>query len=335
MRTGCSPCACACCATGRRRSTPPRRRSSRCSERRTASPVVRRSAPGCTGWRSIPVTTMPGASAAAAPNRFPRATTPSTQGPAAPSTRSSCAPTSRPPWPPSPRSSVPPSSWPTSKASGCRPWPKRSGCPWARSSHGCSGGAGSSPKHSGTSEAPPTLKVTRAMHRFDPELVAALAEGTLEAAEAGALEAQIAADPAALADLAKQRAALAAIRTAGSPRLEDLERTTLRAAIAEQLGLAAADAPAAAPTRRVAWGAIAVAASALVAIVAFAPVVGLLSTGGSDDAGDLTFGDDATLVADEADAPLGASLPPGDDMETEAITTTAPATGATGNNEFP
>ena len=172
------------------------------------------------------------------------------------------------------------------------------------------------------------------MHRFDPELVAALAEGTLEAAEAGALEAQIAADPAALADLAKQRAALAAIRTAGSPRLEDLERTTLRAAIAEQLGLAAADSPAAAPTRRVAWGAIAVAASALVAIVAFAPVVGLLSTGGSDDAGDLTFGDDATLVADEADAPLGASLPPGDDMETEAITTTAPATVATGNNEF-
>ena len=33
------------------------------------------------------------------------------------------------------------------------------------------------------------------MHRFDPELVAALAEGTLEAAEAAELEAQIAGDP--------------------------------------------------------------------------------------------------------------------------------------------
>ncbi|MEK7252043.1 MAG: hypothetical protein AAB198_02140, partial [Actinomycetota bacterium] len=138
------------------------------------------------------------------------------------------------------------------------------------------------------------------MHRFDPELVAALAEGTLEAAEAAELEAQIAGDPAALAELAKQRAALAAIRTAGSPRLDAAERSSLRAAVAEQLGLTPSESPSVTRPRRVAWGAIAVAASALLAIVAFAPVAGLLKTGGGDDAGDLSFAESATTTSRQA-----------------------------------
>ena len=47
-------------------------------------------------------------------------------------------------------------------------------------------------------------------------------------------------------------------------------------------------------------GAIAVAASALLAIVAFAPVAGLLKTGGGDDAGDLSFAESATTTSRQA-----------------------------------
>lgn len=138
------------------------------------------------------------------------------------------------------------------------------------------------------------------MHRFDPELVAALADGTLEAEEAAAFEAQIAADPAALAELAKQRAALAAIRASRAPKLENDERTTLRARIADELGLTASESPSVARPRRVAWGAIGVAASALIAIVAFAPVTGLLKTG-DDDGGDLSFAEVGTTTSRQSD----------------------------------
>lgn len=149
------------------------------------------------------------------------------------------------------------------------------------------------------------------MPSFDPELVAALAEGTLGAAEAAALEARIAADPSAAAELAAQRAALAAIRGAGSPRLDGRERTALHAAVAEQLGLSSAGAPAASRRRRIAWGPIAVAATTLVAIVAFAPMVGDLA--GKDDDAAVTAEAATTVVTDQGafDATtLGSELPP-------------------------
>ena len=150
------------------------------------------------------------------------------------------------------------------------------------------------------------------MHSFDPELVAALAEGTLAPAEATALEARIAADPAAAADLADQRAALAAIRGAASPHLDERERIALHAAVAGQLGLTA-DGPAVAPRprRRMAWGPIAVAATTLVAIIAFAPTVADIA-GGDDEAAITAEGTTTVATTDlEFDAaPLGADLPP-------------------------
>ena len=151
------------------------------------------------------------------------------------------------------------------------------------------------------------------MHSFDPELVAALAEGTLGAAEGAALEARIAADPAAAAELAAQRAALAAIRGAGSPHLDGRERTALHAAVAQQLGLSSAGAPAAIRRRRMAWGPIAVAATTLVAIVAFAPMVGDLAGKSGDDDAAVTA-EAATTVAPDQGAfdaiPLGSESPP-------------------------
>ena len=148
------------------------------------------------------------------------------------------------------------------------------------------------------------------MNSFDPELLAALAEGSLSPAAAAALEARIATNPAALAELGIQRKALAFIRSATAPRLQDEERTALRAAIATQLGLTPDAVPRPVPRRRVAWGAIAVSALALAAIIALAPVVGLLGDRGGDDAA--TVADEATTLDGDAarDAgPLGAGPP--------------------------
>jgi hypothetical protein len=140
------------------------------------------------------------------------------------------------------------------------------------------------------------------MNSFDPELVAALADGTLEATEAAALEARIAADPAASADLADQRAALAAIRGAGAPLLSDHERVFLRATVAAQLGLSPDAAPVAvsARRRRPAWGAIAVAASTLVAVAAFAPMLGQLLDRETDNGGPLSA-EAVTTLAEQDD----------------------------------
>lgn len=139
------------------------------------------------------------------------------------------------------------------------------------------------------------------MNSFDPELVGALAEGTLEATEAAALEARIAADPAAAADLAAQRAALATLRSAPAPVLHESERLILRAAVADRLGLTPDAAPVAtiARRRRPAWGAIAVAASTMVALVAFSPMLGQLLDRGADDGGPLSA-EAVTTVADIA-----------------------------------
>jgi hypothetical protein len=133
------------------------------------------------------------------------------------------------------------------------------------------------------------------MTRFDPETIAALAEGRLEAADAAELERELGADPEAAAELAAQRKALEALGRLPAASLRDDERTRLRSSVADALGLAPAPAPAPQPPRRrIPWPTVAVAAASLVAIVAIVPATGLLSTGGDD--GDTQ----ATAVAGEA-----------------------------------
>lgn len=160
------------------------------------------------------------------------------------------------------------------------------------------------------------------MDSHDLDLIAALAVGSLPAAEAAALESRIAADPAAVAELAAQRRALAATSRAVRPHLTETEATTLRAAVASRLGLVPDTAPQRI-RRRIPWGAVAVGASTLAAIIALAPVVGLIGDRDGDggamtvaDAGTTRVGDDAALDA----ATLGADAPPGD-----GDTTIAPA----------
>ena len=170
------------------------------------------------------------------------------------------------------------------------------------------------------------------MHSFDPDRIAALAEGTLTPVDAAALEAQIAADPAAAADLVAQRAALEAIRGARPRRLDERERVALHAAVATQLGLTGSSAPVPMQRRHLAWGPIAVAATTLVAVIAFAPMVSDLG-GGDADGDTAAVAETATTVASgegfEA-VPLGTQLPEptatagdaGDDRGTAEATTT-------------
>jgi len=124
------------------------------------------------------------------------------------------------------------------------------------------------------------------MAKYDPDRIAALAAGALDPAEAAVLEAEIAADPRAAAELAAQRLALDAVRSAPAPLLSDAERTELRRAVATALHLEDSPEPAATPAfasrRRVPWWPLAVAAAALTALVAAVPLFGLLSVGDDD-----------------------------------------------------
>lgn len=142
------------------------------------------------------------------------------------------------------------------------------------------------------------------MPRFDPETIAALAEGRLSDDEAARLEAAIASDPAALTELELQRAAIAALADAPDLHLTEIERSGMRAAIADELGIVETPTEVVATTRRVPWGAIGVAATALVALVAVVPVVGLLNTSGSDDARTALAPAATTSEADEETAAL-------------------------------
>ena len=171
------------------------------------------------------------------------------------------------------------------------------------------------------------------MRRYDPDTIAALAEGRLDPERARELERAIAADPIAAAELADHRLALAATKGAPSPMLSVDERAGLRSAISSALGL---EAPVRTTTgrapRRVPWAAVTVAALSLVALVAAVPLANLLSTG-EDAAAAPTFGaiegysttdatlpspsDTAALPTDGLDAPATADF-----AGTEAATTT-------------
>ncbi len=165
------------------------------------------------------------------------------------------------------------------------------------------------------------------MNHIDPELIASLAGGDLDPEAAASAEREIAADPAAAAELEAQRAALAALRGLPAARLSDAERSMVRASVAGALGLAA-DWPAAPVPpirrRRMPWPAIGIAAASLVAIVAIVPGLGLLSTGG-DDGGDMAM-TTVTLAGDDAPASdLPATV---GGLEDADASTQAPAPGS-------
>ncbi len=168
------------------------------------------------------------------------------------------------------------------------------------------------------------------MTDFDHELIAALAEGTLPADEAADLEARVAADPAARAELEAQRVALAAIAAATPPQLDDLERRRLHRSVAAELDLVLPER--AAPARRrwsVNWSALATAAAVLLGVALAAPLLSLLNT--SDSASDTTLtvadaGDaDERSLAQEAPP---ATEPPAADFEAAGVPETAVAEAA-------
>jgi anti-sigma factor RsiW len=118
------------------------------------------------------------------------------------------------------------------------------------------------------------------MPRFDPDTIAALAEGRLDPERAQELESAIVEDPTAADELAAHRTALSAIAAAAAPDLTTDERFSLRSAVAEAIGIEAPEPqPAARRPRRVPWAALSVAVVVLVALAAAAPLVNLLSTG--------------------------------------------------------
>lgn len=133
--------------------------------------------------------------------------------------------------------------------------------------------------------------MVRPMPRHNPDVIAALAEGRLDPEEAAALEREISADPVAAAELAAHRIALAAIADASKPSMSMAERSDLRDAVADALGITAAE-PAAEETsaRRVPWASLGIAAATLAGLMAIVPIAGLLSTGGADDAASLELG---------------------------------------------
>ncbi len=134
------------------------------------------------------------------------------------------------------------------------------------------------------------------MPRYDPDVIAALAEGRLEPKEAAAVEREIAADPVAATQLAELRIALEAAAEAARPELTVAERSDLRAAVADALGIATPEAVAHALPRRIPWSSLGIAAAALAGLIAVVPVVGLLSTGGADNAASLDLAAEAAAT---------------------------------------
>ena len=171
------------------------------------------------------------------------------------------------------------------------------------------------------------------MTKYDQDRIADLVSGSLDPAEAAALEAEIARDPRAAAELAAQRFARDALRGTPAPVLSADERTELHRAVAAALHLDESPQPAPITTRRrVPWRPLAVAAAALAALVVAVPLFGLLSVG-DNEAAMTTIALEATTdaqesvagaVADDAEN-FGAQSESGDGM-LGAATTTAAAT---------
>jgi len=135
------------------------------------------------------------------------------------------------------------------------------------------------------------------MHNHDQDLIAALAEGTLDTAAAAAATADIAGCSICSADLAAQRVAVVAIAGASPVAMTAAESARLRSAVASAIGIESS--PAKVPSaraRHTPWGSIAIAAASLAGIIGVVPVLGLLTQGSDDGAAATT----AAAVAFEA-----------------------------------
>jgi hypothetical protein len=162
------------------------------------------------------------------------------------------------------------------------------------------------------------------MPRYDPDVIAALAEGRLDPEEAATVEREIAADPVAATQLAELRVALEAAAETARPELTVSERSDLRAAVADALGITTPEVAAQPLPRRVPWGSLGIAAAALAGLIAVVPVVGLLSTGGADDAATLDLAAEAAPTT--IPEPSAARSAPTD--ETESVVAAAEADDA-------
>lgn len=192
--------------------------------------------------------------------------------------------------------------------------------------------------------------MVRPMPRHDPDAIAALAEGRLDPEEAATLEREIAADPIAATQLAELRIALEAAAEAVRPELTVSERSDLRAAVADALGITTPDAVAQTAPGRVPWGSLGIAAAALAGLIAVVPVVGLLSTDGANDIASLDLAAEAAtttlaaqvesraavtdetesvVAAAEADDALTIGDASGNDASAFGSSTTLPATTTT------
>jgi len=134
------------------------------------------------------------------------------------------------------------------------------------------------------------------MHNHDHDIIAALAEGVLEGSEASDATADIATCLECQSELDAQRLALSALSQAPTPGLSMQESAQMRRGVADALGLE--EAPATRQRRPVPWAGLVTAAVVLVAVVAAAPLLNLLSTSGDDSADVVSAPAEARAEAD-------------------------------------
>lgn len=166
---------------------------------------------------------------------------------------------------------------------------------------------------------------------IDIDLIMALAEGSLPADEARALEESLSDD--ARVELAEQRLALALLSDSTHEGLSAMERSTLRAAVKSELNLEEEVAPAPTPATRWYWRAL----PALGAAAAIVFVVGIgiasLPSGNDSETADATAEADSAEEVDPNVPPESAMLQ-GARVDDEVARTEAPAaTEATAETE--
>ncbi|MEE8330681.1 MAG: hypothetical protein V3R84_02835 [Acidimicrobiia bacterium] len=166
------------------------------------------------------------------------------------------------------------------------------------------------------------------MHNHDLDLIAALAEGRLDADQARSAEESFAGCDECSTNLMSHRASLAATATAERPGLTMAESSELRRQVGDAVGLSPRIEKA--PQRRP-WMGLATAAAVVIALIAVAPLVNLLSTDSDDAAASATTiavtqeVAESPTAADSAEAPLATAAP-----ATEAPFAQAPVGAAEG-----
>jgi hypothetical protein len=137
------------------------------------------------------------------------------------------------------------------------------------------------------------------MHRHE-ELIAALADGSIDPERVAEVEAVVRSDTEAAALLRSHQAALDAVAGAGPALMTAAERTSVRAAVAEALGVEGGVPAIAETATPVRWRSFATAAVAVAAFIAFMPLAGMLTPG---TVGFDTDFDEALRFAERSDAP--------------------------------